>query len=90
MKVTCGVPQGSVLWPKLFLLHLNENCNVSKLLKYVLFVDDTNLFCSGSDLRQLLDTVEKELKILKQWFENTKLSLNLQKTKLIIFGYKKI
>ena len=90
MKVTCGVPQGSVLGPKLFLLYINEICNVSKLLKYVLFADDTNLFCSGGDLRQLLDTVEKELKILKRWFDINKLSLNLKKTKFIIFGYKKI
>ena len=48
-----------------------------KLLKYVL----KNVFYSVSDLRQLLDTVAKELKILKQWFDINKLSLNLQKTK---------
>ena len=63
---------------------------VSKLLNCVLFADDTTLYCSGKNLEQLLTTVEKELNILKTWFDTNKLSLNLNKTKFIIFGTRKI
>lgn len=89
MKVTCGVPQGSVLGPIMFVLYINDICEVSKILKMVLFADDTNLYCSGKNLEQLLNTVEIELMILKKWFDDNRLSLNLSKTKFIIFGNRK-
>ena len=56
----------------------------------MLFADDTNLYCSGKDLKQLLDAVERELNTIKTWFDINKLSLNLTKTKYMIFGTRKI
>ena len=40
-NILCGVPQGSILDPKLFVLYVNDMCNISKLVKYILFADDT-------------------------------------------------
>ena len=40
----CGVPQGSVLGPLLFLIYINDFHNCSELLDFHLFADDANLF----------------------------------------------
>lgn len=89
-NITFGVPQGSVLGPKLFILYINDIVKVSDVLKFIVFADDTNIFCSGEDLQQVLDVVKYEMLKLKCWFNSNKLSLNLNKTKFMIFGNRKI
>ena len=88
MKVICGVPQGSILGPALFILYINDMCNVSMLMKSILFADDTNLFYSGDKLSQVCETVSTELGKLHRWFQVNKLSLNIAKTNFMIFGNK--
>uniref|UniRef100_A0A3Q3LLQ2 Reverse transcriptase domain-containing protein n=1 Tax=Labrus bergylta TaxID=56723 RepID=A0A3Q3LLQ2_9LABR len=86
LDIACGVPQGSVLSPFLFILYINDICKTSNILQFVLFADDTNIFCTGEDLQQLLELITSEMSKLKRWFDNNKLSLNLSKTKIMLFG----
>ena len=87
--VTCGVPQGSNLGPLLFIIYINDLCNVSNILKLVLFADDTNLFTSGHDLEHLTSIVTSELRKLQIWFNLNKLSLNVTKTNYMLFTTNK-
>ena len=88
MKVTCGVPQGSILVPALFILYINDMCNVSMLMKSIVFAEDTNFFYSGDNLSQVCETVSSELDKLHSWFKVNQLSLNIAKTNFMIFGDK--
>ena len=62
-KIICGVQLGAILDPLLFIhvLYINDLCNVSEFLKYVLFADYTNLFASGSDIELLCESMKNEL-----------------------------
>ena len=89
MYITCGVPQGSVLGPKLFIIYINDICRVSNILKFILFADDTNIFCSGDNLKELMEVITAEMIKVKHWFDTNKLSLNISKTKIMLFGKHK-
>ena len=80
------VPQGSLLGPKLFILYVNDICNIIKILKFVLFADDTNIFCSGHDAMQLSRDLSNELDKLSVWLAVIKLILNVSNTNLMVFG----
>ena len=58
---------------------------VSKLLKFILFADDTNIFRSGLDINVLCKEISDELDKLKTWFNVNKLSLNVLKTNYVVF-----
>jgi hypothetical protein len=85
-----GVPQGSILGPLLFILYINDISACSDILNFILFADDTNLFYSNKDIRELVMIVNNELLKLSEWLRANKLSLNANKTSFIMFGNKRI
>ena len=87
-NITCGVPQGSVLGPLLFLLYINDLPNISQKLKFYLFADDTNIFYQNSNLDNLQAVLNNELKKLSIWLNANRLALNISKTNFVIFAPK--
>ena len=71
-KVVHGIPQGSILGPRLFITYINDMCNISSFFKYILFADHTTILRSGNDIKLLNKEVNHELIALSQWFSINK------------------
>lgn len=83
--VQCGVPQGSVLGPLLFLLYVNDLKSVCSCELY-LFADDSALVFSHKDKKTVELTLSLELGNVSKWLSRNRLSLHLGKTESILFG----
>ena len=84
-SINCGVPQGSVLGPLLFLLYINDLNQAIKFCKVHHFADDTNLLYLSNSIKKLNKLVNTDLKHLVNWLNANKTSLNIKKTEMVIF-----
>ena len=85
LEISCGVPQGSVLGPLLFLLYINDFSNSSKKLDFHIFADDSNLFYTEKCLLSLEREINSELISIHNWLIANKLVLNIEKSNVVIF-----
>ena len=83
--ISCGVPQGSVLGPLLFLIYINDFHLCSNLLQFHLFADDANLFYKNKNIDILEENINKELRNIHDWLCVNGLSLNIEKSNFVFF-----
>ena len=85
LEVTSGVPQGSNLGPLLFLIYVNDFKNCLNDSDSLMFADDTSIFLQNKDIKELFDVGNKELQLVDQWLIANRLSVNVSKTKYVLF-----
>ena len=86
LSIECGVPQGSIMGPLLFLLYINDLYTAFDCCKYYLYADDTVLYTSDADESITHASLQHDLHGLNQWCILNKVTINTKKTKAMIFG----
>ena len=84
-NISCGIPQGSVLGPLLFILYINDLHHCSDFFDFHLFADDANLFSRHKNINTLESSINSELNKVNTWLCSNKLSLNVEKSNFVLF-----
>ena len=85
MEIVCGVTQGSILGPLLFLIYINDMFKASNIISTIMFADDTKFFLSHKNIKEMFNLMNTELEKFNIWLKANKLSLNADKTKFTLF-----
>ena len=85
-SLLCGVSQGSILDPFVFLIYKNDLPNCLKFTTPCLYADDTQIYTSSFDSGVLANNINSDLKNLSDWLIVNKLQFHPLKTKLMVVG----
>ena len=86
--VEFGTPQGSCLGLLIFLIFMNDLHLHIETMSCIQFTDNTTLLASHQNLNYLCFCIEHDLSIVQDWFKANKLTLNIDKTVMILFTNK--
>ena len=89
-NVTMGVPQGSILGPLLFMIYINDLPNVSDLVKFYIFADDTTVMIKACNQEELQSKIDRLVPIITEWFQANRLSLNASKSNYQVLRKSKV
>ena len=86
--ISCGVPQGSVCGPLLFLIYINDLAGILDSCKVSLYADDTVIYIAHKDVQNALVLLQHDLNNLIEWCSDNKVTINSKKTKYCIYGMR--
>ena len=91
LEVEYGVPQGSILGPLLFLLHINDLVKAVKNCQVLMYADDTVIYTSSQSITEIERALTNEMENISKWLDNNRLVINLKKgkTEVMLFGTAK-
>ena len=84
--LTCGIPQGTILGPLLFLLYINDLPNCLSNSKPRMYADDTHLTYADNDICSIETSLNQDLSNINRWLIANKLTLNMTKTEFMLIG----
>ena len=88
--LSCGVPQGSILGPLLFLIYINDFPSAVTQSTVFLYADDANCFVNSKNILEAITKINLQISKIESWTHANKLTINTEKTHVVIFSTKRL